>query len=92
MRLSWTPTAERDLESVFAYIADDSRAAAERTVDKILVAAEALWRHPEMGRKGRVRGTRELVETPYVIAYRVKRSEVQILAVIHGARQWPDSF
>jgi plasmid stabilization system protein ParE len=31
---------------------------------------------------------------PYVVAYRVKQDEgsVDILAVIHGARKWPEQF
>jgi toxin ParE1/3/4 len=45
------------------------------------------------GRKGSARGTRELVfaDLPYVVAYRVT-DEVEILAVIHTARDWPESF
>jgi toxin ParE1/3/4 len=41
-----------------------------------------------------VAGTRELVirGTPFVVAYRVKKNEVWVLAVIHGARKWPDEF
>ena len=45
-----------------------------------------------MGRTGRVAGTRELVIAPYVIAYRSRKSVIEILAIIHGARRWPDSF
>lgn len=47
------------------------------------------------GRTGRVSDTRELViaGTPYVVAYRIThQSEVQILAVLHGKRRWPDAF
>jgi toxin ParE1/3/4 len=47
-----------------------------------------------MGRPGRVISTRELVVsgTPYIVAYRVREGVVEILAVIHGAQQWPTSF
>ena len=46
-----------------------------------------------MGRPGRVADTRELVlpGTSYVIAYRL-REAVEILSVMHGAREWPDKF
>ena len=82
----------RDLESLYAYIAEDNAGAAAVTVETVVAGIEALARHPEMGRKGRIAGTRELVITPYVIAYRARKTAIDILAVIHGARRWPDSF
>lgn len=53
-----------------------------------------LSRHPEIGRQGRAGGTRELVvsRTPYIVAYRVADRRVEVLAVLHGAQQWPDDF
>lgn len=47
-----------------------------------------------MGRPGRVPDTRELViaGTPYVMAYRIEGAQVHIVAVIHGARRWPEHF
>jgi toxin ParE1/3/4 len=61
-------------------------------VTRIVEAIETLCDHPHLGRPGRVAGTRELViaETPYVVPYRVVDDGVEILAVIHGARRWPD--
>ena len=49
---------------------------------------------PLSGRDGRVDGTRELVipGTQYIVAYRVVDSGVEILAIMHGARQWPEKF
>jgi toxin ParE1/3/4 len=92
MTIRWTPTALRDLRSLEAYIAEDAPDAAAATVEKILSGIEALKRHPEMGRKGRVAGTRELVVPPYVVAYRAVKACIEILAVIHGARRWPNSL
>jgi toxin ParE1/3/4 len=39
-----------------------------------------------MGRPGLVEGTRELLEWPYVIVYKVydERNEIVILSVVHG--------
>jgi toxin ParE1/3/4 len=50
--------------------------------------------HPYLGRPGRVANTRELVvtSTPFIVAYRVVSDRIEILAVFHGARRWPDSF
>ncbi len=92
MKIRFTPTALRDLETVHAYVAQDNPVAATETVDAILNATHALARHPQMGRAGRVAGTRELVVRPFIIAYRAKGAVIEILAIIHGARRWPASF
>jgi toxin ParE1/3/4 len=92
MTIRWTPTGLRDLEPLHAYIADDNADAAARTVDKVVSAIEELQRHPGLGRKGRVAGTRELLIAPYVVAYRTTKAAIEVLAIIHGARRWPDSF
>jgi len=46
------------------------------------------------GRAGRVAGTRELVivGTPFIVAYRVEKKEVRVVAVLHAAQKWPDEF
>jgi toxin ParE1/3/4 len=94
MRVRWTTPAREQLVSAYDYIAEDNRAAAANTADQIWESTLLLARHPMAGREGRVAGTRELVirETPFVVAYRVQKNEVWVLAVIHGARKWPDEF
>ena len=92
MTIRCTPTALRDLESLHEYVAEDSRPAAAATVERILSGIEALSRHPEMGRRGRVPGTRELIISPYVVAYRTKGTALALVAIIHSARRWPDAF
>ncbi|HXM45465.1 MAG TPA: type II toxin-antitoxin system RelE/ParE family toxin [Bryobacteraceae bacterium] len=92
MTIRWTPTALRDLESLHAYIAADSGAAAAATVEKILAGLESVQRFPGMGRKGRLAGTREFVVPPFIVAYQVTEDVIKVEAIIHGARRWPDSF
>ena len=94
MRVRWTPLAFDHLGSVHEYVAADSPAAADEVVDRILSAAKTLARFPELGRHGRVAETRELVitGTPFIVAYRIRRDQIQILAVLHGARRWPEKF
>ena len=92
MIIRWTPTALRDLESLHEYVAEDGLPAAAATVERILSGIEALSRHPDMGRKGRVPGTRELVITPYIVAYRTKGTVLEVVAIIHSARRWRDYF
>ena len=94
MRIRWTTPAREQLVSAYEYIAVDDRAAAARTADQIWETTQLLVRHPMAGREGRVAGTRELVVrgTPFIVAYRVQKTEIWVLAVMHAARKWPDEF
>jgi toxin ParE1/3/4 len=89
MNLRWTPTAGRDLEQVYEYIARDNSAAASRTVDAMLSAIDALQQNPLLGRSGRLARTRELILSPYVVSYRARLGVIEILSVIHRSRRWP---
>ena len=91
MRLIWTRRATWDLAEIRSYIARDNPAAAARIAFRIREAVDRLADHPNLGRHGREPGTRELVvaRTRYVVAYSVEQASITILAVVHGARQWP---
>ena len=95
MNILWSPEAIEDLTSLRAYIAEDDPAAARGVVLHIMHNIEQLLPdNPQMGRPGRVPGTRELVipKTPFIVPYRLQRNVIQILRVYHGARRWPESF
>ena len=94
MRIRWTAPALRDLEAIGDTIARDKPAAAARLVNRILDCSDALVTHPHLGRAGRVSGTREFVipDTPFIVPYRGRGDEIELLAVFHSARQWPESF
>ena len=94
MTIGWTPLAISHLESPHAYVAHDNPTAADDLVERILSAVDLLERQPRIGRDGRVSGTRELVitGTPFIVAYRVHRKRIEVLAVLHGARRWPDEL
>lgn len=95
MNIRWSPEAIRDLASLRDFISQDDPSAAQRIVLRIIGSVENLLPdHPQIGRAGRVPGTRELVisGTPYVVPYRVQHGVLQVLRVYHGARQWPDRF
>ena len=95
MTVDWTERATRDLRAAYDYWAEqESERAASRMLQVIFSAVEILERFPEVGRCGRIPGTRELVisPTPFLIAYRVRPNSVEILALLHGARKWPGSF
>ncbi len=94
MILRYTWQALADLDEARAFIVFDGPSAARRVAARIRAAVDELRRFPEMGRIGRVAGTRELVVsgTPFLVAYRVAANEIWILAILHGARRWPSSF
>jgi len=33
-----------------------------------------------------------MYRAPFVVAYRVRKDHIEILAVLHGARRWPERF
>ena len=94
MKLKFTPRAKADLGEIFAYVAQDNFRAAARIIAKIRNNLAALIVNPYLGRPGRVDGTRELIvaQLPYIAAYRVYENEIQILAIIHAARLWPNTL
>ena len=87
----WSPRAIRHLTALRAYIARDNPDAAARVALTILNSVERVAELPNLGRPGRLAGTRELVVpgTPYVIPYRVGRERLEIIAVFHGRQRWP---
>ena len=94
MQLEWSIFAQADREAIFDYIEADSPQAAITVDDRIREQAEGLMKFPELGRPGRVDGTRELViqRTPYIAAYRIAGNTVRILRVLHGAQIWPEEL
>ena len=80
--------------SIQDYVADRNPAAAHRLVNEFLDRSERLISSaPEIGRSGRVERMREMIlpDIGYIVAYRL-RDVVEILAVVHGAREWPEEF
>lgn len=92
MRVRWLSRAVEDLEHLHQYIAKDNPEAAASEADKVVEAITRLGDYPASGRPGRVPGTRELVISRYIVAYRVKEEVAQILRVLHASRKWPESL
>ncbi len=92
MRVRWLSRAADDLKHLYGYIAQDNPEAAGSEVGKVMEAVTRLGDYPASGRPGRVPGSRELVVSRYIVAYRVKDEVVQILRVLHAARKWPESL
>jgi addiction module RelE/StbE family toxin len=94
VKIVWTEPARQDLREIFEYIAEENPNAARALLAEIRKRAGSLEDNPELGRLGRVEGSRELVltGTQYILPYRVKEQRIQILAVFHAARKWPEGF
>ncbi len=94
MKVAWTQLALKDLQQVRHYIEEDRPDAADAILLKIAKAIDNLPFYPNLGRPGRVKGTRELivVGTPFLVPYRIKKERIEILAVMHGARRWPEEL
>lgn len=91
MPVKWRPLAEQDRDAIVDYIAQDNPLAAIDVGDELIRQVMKLADHPEIGRRGRIAGTRELVISglPYVVPYRIAGAQVEVLRVYHTARSWP---
>lgn len=93
MKLVWLPGAIASRDVQLDYIAQDSAKAAIELGDRIERQVGQLTEHPEIGRPGRQKGTRELVisSTPFIVVYRVNSGaqRIELMRVLHGAQQWP---
>ncbi len=86
--LFWTPEALQDRETIYNHIESENPASA-LALDELFVArASGLTKFPAIGRPGRVEGTRELVvHRRYLLVYATTDAAIQILRVLHTARQ-----
>ena len=91
MQVRWLRRALENLDDEAAYIAKDSPQMAAEFVRDLRDSAAVLADHPNIGRAGRIAGTRELAirRFSYILPYRVRDGAVEILRVFHTARKWP---
>jgi len=92
MRVHWTDTAQQHLDAIYRYIAQDSPAYAMRMVDRITRRSQQIGDFPLSGRMVReyeMSQIREVVEGPYRIIYYITPDQIDVLAVLHGARKAP---
>ena len=90
MKVIVRASAEDDLDRIFIWIAKNNPRAAAEMVARIRerIGRLELDALAHMGRPGFVAGTRELVESPYIIVYSVddERAEIVVLSIVHGAQ------
>jgi toxin ParE1/3/4 len=91
MRLKWSNLARLQYVEQIGYIGDRNLTAALKIKEKVKTATDKLLIHPEIGRKGRCEGTRELVVagTPIIIVYTIVQHEIFIVNILHAAQDYP---
>jgi addiction module RelE/StbE family toxin len=95
MRVHWTQNANEHLVNIYEYIALNSPTYAIRMVDKITRRSVQIADFPLSGRKVPeydADDIREVIEKPYRIIYRIKPEQIDVVAVIHGARLLPEDI
>jgi putative addiction module CopG family antidote len=82
------PRAAADLAEIRDYVAKDSEERAELFVDLLNRKLRALARRPETGRPREelAEGLRSHPASRYIIFYRVMRKGIELVRVLHGAR------
>ena len=90
MKIRWSRRALADLNRISARIAEDKPAAAAEFMRAVADRVDRLREFPLLGRIGAYQDTRELVvHRNYLVTYRVRGDEVQVLQVWHVARNLP---
>lgn len=85
----FTRPARDDLFEIWEFIARDNLDAADRVIARIEGAARKLATHPQMGHRRPALAPAEVRFWPvgaYVVVYRAAEKPLQILRVLHGAR------
>ena len=88
-RVTWSPEALEDLESIAEYIERDSLFYAQSVVSKILRASRNIKEFPLIGRVVPELGDESIRERfiySYRLVYQMRQQNILIVAVIHGKR------
>ena len=85
LTLRWLDKAIDILDSEASYLAEIDSSLAKNFVAQVIKQLNHLETETHLGRPGKISGTRELLidDSPYIIAYRVKHSFIEILEIIH---------
>lgn len=90
VQINWTKRAFQDIDMIRKYISEDSELYAKITIRKFKTRVKILKQFPFIGRVApefNLDHIRELIEGNYRIIYKiVNKKQVDILAIVHGAR------
>ncbi|MBE9234972.1 type II toxin-antitoxin system RelE/ParE family toxin [Anabaena aphanizomenioides LEGE 00250] len=89
-----TAQAEEDLIEIWLYIAADNQVVADKILDQIEEKSQLLAKNPGIG-QARPDIAPEMRYFPvgsYLILYREIKDGIEVVRVVHGARNLPDVF
>jgi plasmid stabilization system protein ParE len=84
--------ADFDLDDIWEYIAADNLGAADRWIEKLFDAFEALGQAPGMGHRREDLTSHAVLFWPvgaYLLIHRAQRPPIEIVAVTQGSRDIP---
>lgn len=89
-----TSQALQDLEEIYDFIADDNSKAALRLIKLFERNCKSIAKTPAIGRRRDelAPGLRSLSIRKYIIFYRYNKSRVEIIRIMHGARDISSFF
>ncbi len=90
--VEWKEQAEEDLIDIWSYIAQDNPQAADDLLDEIDIKASKLAASPYLGaaHPDIAPELRHSLVGRYLILYRVITDGIQVVRVVHGARNLPN--
>ena len=94
MKLIISARAQNDLDAIAEYIAQDNLPAAERLIGRLADKFDRIRANPGIGspRSELMRDLRGHAFGRYIISYRARRDELEIVRVVHGARDQQRAF
>ena len=94
MKVNWTAAARTQLRDIHMSISRSSPQYAKNVVDRLTRRSQQIATFPRSGRvvpEANDVNIREVLEGSYRIIYHLIDDEVDIIAVVHSARQWPEN-
>lgn len=90
--LNWEADALLQYEMLIQFVRDRNQLAANALAHRIDEGVERTRHFPEIGRPGRVIGTRGLIVHPnYIVVYQVTETAIDVLRLLHARQLYPPS-
>jgi toxin ParE1/3/4 len=90
----FSPRSRKDFTEILDYFGETDADSALDFVTRLQLACEQLAQMPAMGRKrdNLARGLRSFPVEKYIIFYRIIKDDIEIVRVLHGARDIENIF